>query len=293
MKLFTGSGVAIVTPFTENGVNYTVFKELVEFQLKNGTDAIIACGTTGEPPTMTAEEKRGVIECAVKTVAGRVPVIAGTGGNNTAKVIEDSLAAEALGADALLIVTPYYNKCTQGGLVAHFNAIADAVSLPIIIYNVPARTGMNVLPATLAELAKHPRIAAMKEASANIEQITEMVRLCPGLTFYSGNDDHVLPLLALGFQGVISVSANVIPKETHELVASFHAGDIARSRELQFAVNPLVKNLFTEVNPIPVKTALAMMGYDVGPLRLPLTPMSEGPKAALRKVMQEMGLIKG
>lgn len=291
MAIFSGSGVALVTPFTEDGLALDIYRELIEFQIAEGTDAIIACGTTGEPSTMTAEEKRAVIECAVKTVNGRVPVIAGTGGNNTKKVIEDSLAAKELGADALLVVTPYYNKATQNGMIEHYNMITRAVGLPVIIYNVPARTGLNMLPSTLYELSKNPLIAGMKEASANIEQITEMARLCPGLPFYSGNDDHIVPILSLGGLGVISVAANVAPRDTHDLVAAFHQGDIAKSRALQFKLNPLVKALFCEVNPIPVKTALSLMGYAVGPLRMPLTAMEEGNRENLRKSMQSYGLL--
>lgn len=291
MAIFSGSGVALVTPFTEDGLALDIYRELIEFQIAEGTDAIIACGTTGEPSTMTAEEKRAVIECAVKTVNGRVPVIAGTGGNNTKKVIEDSLAAKDLGADALLVVTPYYNKATQNGMIEHYNMITRAVGLPVIIYNVPARTGLNMLPSTLYELSKNPLIAGMKEASANIEQITEMARLCPGLPFYSGNDDHIVPILSLGGLGVISVAANVAPRDTHDLVAAFHQGDIAKSRALQFKLNPLVKALFCEVNPIPVKTALSLMGYAVGPLRMPLTAMEEGNRENLRKSMQSYGLL--
>ncbi len=289
--VFKGSGVAIVTPFTKDGVNIKAYCELIEFQLAEGTDAIIACGTTGEPSTMSADEKRQTIRRAVEVVNGRVPVIAGTGGNDTKKVIADSLAAKELGADALLIVTPYYNKATQGGMVEHYNMITREVGLPVIIYNVPARTGLNMLPNTLFELSKNPLIAGMKEASANIEQITEMARLCPDLPLYSGNDDHILPLLSLGGLGVISVLANVAPRDTHELVMAFLNGDIAKSRQLQFKVNPLVKQLFSEVNPIPVKTALELMGYDVGPLRMPLTPMTEGNKAKLVACMKEYGLI--
>lgn len=291
MSIFTGSGVALITPFDENGVNFTTLRKLIEFHIENFTDAIIVCGTTGEPSTMTEAEKADVIRFTVETVNKRVPVIAGTGGNNTVKVIADSLRAKELGADALLIVTPYYNKCTQDGLVAHFFAIADAAELPIIVYNVPGRTGVNVLPTTAKKLAANKYIVAIKEASANIEQITELARLCPELDLYSGNDDHIVPLLSLGGKGVISVLANVVPKETHELVASFLEGDLAKSRELQFKLNPLVKALFLEVNPIPVKSAMALLGYDVGGVRLPLTPYSASPLGTLKNEMTALGLL--
>jgi len=291
MSIFQGSAVAIITPFDETGINFDAFGRHINFLIENGTDAIVVCGTTGEPATMTESEKQSAIRFAVETVAGRIPVIAGSGGNNTAKVIADSKKAQELGADALLIVTPYYNKCTQDGLVAHFTAVAEAVELPIILYNVPGRTGVNIQPATLKRLAAVKNVAAIKEASGNIEQITEMARLCPELDFYSGNDDHVLPLLALGGKGVISVTANVCPKEVHEMVAAWFEGDIARCRELQFRLNPLTKALFGEVNPIPVKAAVGLLGFDAGVPRLPLTPLSEGPRANLVREMTALGLL--
>lgn len=295
MSIFTGSGVAIVTPFTDDGVNLDAFGKLIDFQIEQGTDAIIVCGTTGEPSTMTTKEKETAIGFAVEYVHSRVPVIAGTGGNNTAAVIEASRRAQALGADGLLIVTPYYNKCTQAGAIAHYNAVGDAVDLPIIVYNVPSRTGFNILPETLAKMAEHPNIAAMKEASANISQISEMVRLCGDkMDFYSGNDDHVFPLLALGFLGVISVVANVAPRDTHDMVAAYMDGDIAKSRALQFRLNPLVAALFTEVNPIPVKAGLNLMGFAMGDPRLPLTPLSAPNLEKLKKAMIDHGIqIKG
>lgn len=295
MSIFTGSGVAIVTPFSESGVNLDVFGRLIDFQIEQGTDAIIVCGTTGEPSTMTTQEKETLIGFAVEHVNGRVPVVAGTGGNNTAAVIQASKRAQVLGADALLIVTPYYNKCTQAGAVAHYTAVADAVDLPIIVYNVPSRTGLNILPETLLKMSEHPNIAAMKEASANITQITEMFRLCAdNMDFYSGNDDHIFPLLALGGKGVISVVANVAPRDTHELVATFMKGDIAASRALQFKLNPLVQALFTEVNPIPVKAALNLMGFAMGDPRMPLTPISQGNLEKLKTAMGNYGIqIKG
>lgn len=290
MSIFTGSGVAIVTPFTKEGINYTSFEKLIEYQIKEGTDAIVVCGTTGEPSTMSVEEKLSVMQFTVEKVQGRIPVIAGTGGNNTKTVIELSQKAESLGVDALLMVTPYYNKTTQKGLVEHFNAIADAVHLPIIIYNVPARTGLNMTPATLRELAQHRNIQAMKEASGNITQIVEMARICNGfIDMYSGNDDHVVPVLSVGGKGVISVVANIAPKDMHNLVEAFLSGHIDESVKLQFKINALVEVLFTEVNPIPIKTALNLIGFDVGELRLPLTSMSEPNLTLLKKRLFEYG----
>jgi len=291
-RVFTGSGVALTTPFTQDSINLSALGKLIEWQIESGSDALIACGTTGEPSTMTEEEKLEVIRFTVDTAAGRVPVIAGVGGNDTRETVAMSIKAQALGADGLLAVTPYYNKTTQRGLVAHFLAIAEAVELPIIIYNVPVRTGLNMLPETLCQLSQHPNICGMKEASADITQITEMMRLCgERIALYSGCDDHVLPLLSLGGQGVISVVADIAPREMHDLVATFLAGDTARSRELQFRLNPLTKQLFTEVNPIPVKTALRLMGYDMGPLRLPLVDMAEANLTNLTKAMKEFGLL--
>lgn len=292
MSIFTGSGVAIITPLLpDGGVNLDAFGKLIEFHIQEGTDAIIVCGTTGEPSTMSAEEKREAISFCVKQVNGRVPVVAGTGGNNTKQSIADSVAAQELGADALLLVTPYYNKCTQGGLVAHFFAVADAVNIPMILYNVPSRTGVNILPATMKKLSEHPRIVGIKEASADITQITETARLCPDIDLYSGNDDHVLSLLALGGKGVISVVANVAPRDTHEMVAAFLRGDIAESRRLQFKLNPLTASLFTEVNPIPVKAACGLLGFDVGEPRLPLTPITDANRVRLEGEMRALGLI--
>lgn len=291
MTLFQGSGVAIITPFDESGVNTAVFAELIERQIAGGTDAIIACGTTGEPSTMTEAEKVTAIKCAIETVRGRVPVIIGTGGNNTAKVIADCKRAQEMGADGLLLVTPYYNKCTQDGLAAHYKAAAEAVDLPMILYNVPGRTGVNLLPSTVAKLEGVKNIAAVKEASGNIEQITELARLCPWVDIYSGNDDHVVPLLALGGKGVISVTANVAPKEMHEMCAAWFEGDLERARALQFKLNPLTKLLFSEVNPIPVKAAMGLMGYSVGTPRLPLTPMTEGNLERLAAEMKRQGYL--
>lgn len=290
MSIFIGSGVALVTPFTDDGVNFDVLDQMIEFQIKGGTDALIVCGTTGEPSTMTAQEKRDTIKFSVERVKHRIPVIAGTGGNNTAEVIEQSVEAQRLGADALLIVTPYYNKTTQKGLVEHYTAVAQAVDIPIIIYNVPSRTGLNMTPATLEKLSHVKNIAGIKEASGNIVQVAEMARLCGDrIDIYSGNDDQVVPIMALGGKGVISVVANIAPRDTHDMVMKFIEGDIEGSRQLQFKLNPLIEALFAEVNPIPVKTALNLMGFNAGKLRMPLTDMSEANLALLKQRMIEYG----
>ena len=292
MSIFTGSGVAIITPFDETGVNAACYKQLIERQIAAGTDAIIACGTTGEPSTMTEAEKELAIATAIETAGKRVPVIIGTGGNNTQKCIADSQRAQKMGADGLLLVTPYYNKCTQDGLVAHYKAIAESVDLPIILYNVPGRTGVNLLPATVKKLEGVKNIVGVKEASANIEQITELARLCPHIDLYSGNDDHVVPLLGLGGKGVISVVANVAPAETHQMCQAWFDGNFDESRRLQFLLNPLTKLLFCEVNPIPVKAAMGLLGFDVGTPRLPLTPMTEANQEKLAAQMRAMGFIR-
>lgn len=292
MSIFEGSAVALVTPFTQDGVNYETLKSMLDFQLDNGTDALVICGTTGEPATMTKEEKHSVMKFAIDYVAGRRPVIIGTGGNNTAAVIEESLYAQSIGADALLIVTPYYNKCSQDGLVKHYLAVADAVDLPIIVYNVPGRTGVNVTPASLAKLAEHKNIVAMKEASGNISQIAEMARLTRGkIDLYSGNDDQIVPIMSLGGKGVISVTANIAPKQMHDLCAAYLAGDTKKACDMQLDLNPLNNAMFSDVNPIPVKTALNMMGFEAGPLRLPLSDMSAEGAAALKQVLQNYHLI--
>ena len=290
MSLFTGSGVAIITPFDDSGVNLACYEKLIDRQINLGTDAIIALGTTGEPSTMTESEKKEAIACAISTAAGRVPVIVGTGGNNTARVISDSKRAQEMGADGLLLVTPYYNKCTADGLVAHFAAVAESVDIPMIVYNVPGRTGVNILPATMKKLSGIKNVVGIKEASANIEQITETARLCPETDLYSGNDDHILPLLALGGKGVISVTANVCPKEMHDLCAAWFEGDIARCRAIQFMLNPLTKLLFSEVNPIPVKAVMNMLGFDAGVPRLPLTPLAEANAEKLSEKLLAMGI---
>lgn len=287
--LFTGCGTAISTPFDNNGVNLTEFERLVEFQINNGADALIVCGTTGEASTMTSEEKDLVISCAVKTSGGRIPIIAGTGGNNTSQVIQNSKKAEALGVDGLLIVTPYYNKCTQTGLVEHYTTIAKNTSLPIILYNVPSRTGVNILPKTCYELSKINNIVAIKEASGNLSQVAEIAHLCGNnLHIYSGNDDQVLPVLSLGGLGVISVLSNIKPKYTHDMVQKFLGGNINESIKLQLDALPLINALFCEVNPIPVKAALNYIGFNFGIPRLPLTKMSEEKEKLLIKEIEKL-----
>ncbi len=287
--LFTGCGTAIATPFNENGVNLEEFKKLVEFQIKEGVDSIIVCGTTGEASTMTEEEKITTIKCAVETANGKVPIIAGTDGNNTSQAIKMSKIAENLGVDGLLIVTPYYNKTTQAGLVEHYKAIASEVSLPIIIYNVPGRTGLNILPQTCLELSKIENIVAIKEASGNLSQVAEIANLCKdNLTIYSGNDDQILPVLSLGGKGVISVLSNIEPKLTHDMVDLFLQGKIEEAKDLQLRAIPLIKALFSEVNPIPVKEALNIIGYNFGIPRLPLVPMSEKGKEILKEEIYKL-----
>ena len=294
MSIFTGAGVAIVTPMNaDETVNYEKLGELLEEQIAGGTDAIIICGTTGESSTLDHEEHLEVIHYAIDKVAGRLPVIAGTGSNCTDTAIYLSTEAEKLGADALLLVTPYYNKATQKGLIKHYTRIAQSVKLPIILYNVPSRTGCNILPETAAYLAEHvENIVAIKEATGNISQITKLMRLVGDkMDLYSGNDDQVVPLMALGAKGVISVLSNVAPRQTHEIVASWMEGDIERSKELQLQALDLIDALFCEVNPIPVKTALNLMGKEVGPLRGPLCEMEEANLERLKKAMKEYGIL--
>lgn len=287
--LFKGCGTAISTPFDENGVNLKEFEKLIENQIQNKVDAIIVCGTTGESSTMTTEEKKQAIECAVKTANGRIPIIAGTGGNNTKQVIENSKLAESLGVDGLLIVTPYYNKCTQKGLIEHYKVIAQSVSLPIILYSVPSRTGVNIEPKTCLELSKIENIVAIKEASGNISQVAEIAHLCgDDLHIYSGNDDQILPILSLGGLGVISVLSNVKPEYTHNIVQNFFDGDIQKATKMQLDALPLIKALFSEVNPIPVKAALNIQGYNFGIPRLPLTPMTAEKMEVLKQALNKI-----
>lgn len=293
MGLFTGSGVALVTPFKDGKVDFEKLEEILNWHVEQGTDAIVICGTTGESSTLTDEEHKAAIKFTVEKINGRIPVVAGTGSNDTAYAIQLSQYAEQVGADALLIVTPYYNKTTQKGLITHFNAIADNVSIPIILYNVPGRTGVNILPKTLAELAKNPKIVGVKEASGDISQVAEISRLVPEHFYiYSGNDDMIVPLMSLGGSGVISVVANVAPRDTHNMVEKFIDGDIKGACQLQLSMKPLIDALFIEVNPIPVKTAMNLMGFEMGDLRLPLVDMEEDNLKILKTRLADYGLIK-
>ncbi|CEN87858.1 4-hydroxy-tetrahydrodipicolinate synthase [Paraclostridium sordellii] len=288
--LFKGSGVALVTPFNEDGVDFEKLGELIEYHIENNTDALIVCGTTGESTTMSDEEQFAVIDFTVKKVNKRIPVIAGTGSNDTMHSVYLCQEAEKLGADGLLVITPYYNKTNQRGLKLHFETIAASTELPIILYNVPGRTGVNIKPSVIAELAKIENIVAVKEASGDIAQVAEIARLVPeGFAIYSGNDDSILPLLSLGGVGVISVVANICPKETHDLVEKFLNGDVKGSRDLQLGMKALIDKLFIEVNPIPVKTAMNILGFEVGDLRLPLAPMEENNLKALRDELVNYG----
>lgn len=292
--VFVGSGVALITPFKEDlSVNFDVLGELVEFQIANETDAILACGTTGEAAAMDDKEHLSVIEYVVKKVNGRVPVIAGTGSNDTRHGIELCKEAANLGADALLTVTPYYNKTSQRGLIKHFNLMADASDVPMIIYNVPSRTGLNVLPETMAELAKHKNIVGIKEASGNLSQVAKLASLCGDeITIYSGNDDQNVPILSLGGKGTISVLANVAPKKSHDMIVSFLEGDTETAKKLQLEAIALIDALFIETNPIPVKKACELMGMNPGPLRLPLYEISEKNLEILKKEMTNYGLLR-
>lgn len=292
--IFTGAGIAIITPMNADGsINYQGLGDLIENQIANGTDAIIICGTTGEASTMTDEEHLECIRFAVEKTAGRIPVIAGTGSNDTRYAIELSKEAEAVGVDGLLLVTPYYNKTTQRGLIAHFTAIADAVNVPIILYNIPGRTGVNMEVATVKELAEHRNIAAIKEASGNISYAAKLIAACgDNIDVYSGNDDMVVPLVSLGGKGVISVASHVIPKQMHDMVQYCLDNNFAEATKLQIEYLDLINSLFIEVNPIPVKEALNMMGVNVGPCRMPLYEMSDEHKAVLRASLEKHGLIK-
>ncbi|MFR0987137.1 4-hydroxy-tetrahydrodipicolinate synthase [Frisingicoccus sp.] len=293
MAIFTGAGVAIVTPMHQDGtVNYDKLGELIEFQIANHTDSIIITGTTGEASTLSEEEHVECIRFAVEKVAKRIPVIAGTGSNCTETAIYLTKEAEKAGADGALVVTPYYNKATQKGLVQHFGMIAKNTSLPMILYSVQSRTGVNILPQTVAELrSTYENVVAVKEASGNISQVADIMQMTQGdIDVYSGNDDQIVPILSLGGKGVISVLSNVCPQETHDIVARFLDGDVAGSRELQLRALPLIHALFCEVNPIPVKTAMNLMGMEAGPLRLPMTPMEEANKARLIQAMKDFGI---
>ena len=295
MSIFKGAVVAIVTPMKENGeVNYEKFAEMIEFQIANGTDAIIVCGTTGESSTLTHEENLDVIKDCTEKVAGRIPFVAGTGSNCTETAVYLSREAEKYGVDGLLLVSPYYNKATQNGLYTHFKTIAESVKLPIILYNVPSRTGCNILPDTVIRLCHDvENIVGVKEASGNLSQIARLAAKAKGtVDIYSGNDDQIVPILSLGGKGVISVLSNVAPKETHEICAKYFEGDVEGSRDLQLRAMDLCDALFCEVNPIPVKKALNLMGMEAGSLRLPLTEMEEANAAKLEKAMREFGILK-
>lgn len=291
--VFVGAATAIITPFKNGEVDYEAYARLIDWQIENGISAIVAAGTTGEGSTLTDAEHKEVIRFTVEKVAGRVPVIAGTGSNDTAYAIELTKYACEVGADAMLVVSPYYNKATQNGLIKSFSAIADASTKPIILYNVPSRTGCNITPKTAAELAKHPNIVAIKEASGNISQIAELAALTKGeLDIYSGNDDQIVPVMSLGGKGVISVLSNLMPKETDDICKNFLSGKLDDALKTQLELLPLINALFCEVNPIPVKAAMAAMGFGENSLRLPLTEMEKDNEEKLLALMREQGLIK-
>ncbi len=286
--IFTGAGVAIVTPFTETGIHFKELGRMIDDQIANGTDAIVITGTTGESATMTDEEHRAAIKFAVDHVKGRVPVIAGTGSNETSYAVELTQYAEKVGADGALVVTPYYNKCTQNGLVRHYTMIADQSNIPLVLYDVPSRTGVSIKPETYAKLAKHPRIVAVKEANGDLSSILRLRHACGDeLAVYSGNDDQILPILSLGGKGVISVLSNVAPRQTHDICRLYFDGKVQEAAKLQIELSDLIDALFCEVNPIPVKAAMRLLGYEAGPLRMPLTDPEpahlEQIKAALKK----------
>lgn len=293
MAIFTGAGVAVVTPFNKDeSINYDRLDELIDYHCSHGTDSIIICGTTGESATMTEEEHIECVKFTIDRAKGRIPVIAGTGSNCTRTAIDMSKEAADYGADGLLLVTPYYNKATQSGLIAHYTAVAKEAKAPIIMYSVASRTGCNIEPATVAALVKDvENIVGIKEASGNISQVAKIMEMTDGkVDLYSGNDDQIVPLLSLGGIGVISVLSNVAPQETHDICEKFFKGDIAGSRKLQLRALPLVEQLFCEVNPIPVKRAMALMGMDCGPLRMPLTQISAEHEKALSKAMRDFGI---
>jgi 4-hydroxy-tetrahydrodipicolinate synthase len=292
MSLFRGSGVAIVTPFTEQGVDFEKLGKLIEWHITNKTDAIIVCGTTGEASTMSEEERKATIKYVVQTVNKRVPVIAGTGSNNTASSVKMSKWAESIGVDGLLVITPYYNKTSQKGLIAHFGEVAKNVNIPIILYNVPGRTGMNILPKTLKSLCQFDNIIAIKEASGDMSQIAQYKALCGDrIDIYSGNDDQIIPILALGGAGVISVLANILPAQVHDICQHFFNKELDKALELQLETLSLTNALFIETNPIPVKTAMNLMGLGVGNLRLPLVEMSDNNLNVLKAELKNLGLI--
>ena len=290
--IFKGAGVAIVTPFNDDGINFDELGKLIDYQIENSTDAIIIAGTTGESATMSDEEHKEIIKFAVERVNKRVPVVAGTGSNDTAYAIQLSQYAESVGADALLVVTPYYNKCTQNGLVAHYTKIADSVNIPIITYNVPSRTGVNIKPETYKKLSEHPRIVATKEANGDLSSVVRTKKLCgDDLEIYSGNDDQIVPILSLGGKGVISVLSNVAPKDTHLICQLYFEGKVEASAKLQIDYSDLVDALFCEVNPIPVKCALKLQGWNVGKLRMPLIEIETQNLEKVRVALKVHGLI--
>lgn len=290
--IFKGCGTALATPFNDSGVNFEVFEEMIEEQISNGVDALIVCGTTGESSTMAEKEKKDTIKFVVDIVRKRIPVIAGTGSNNTMQAIAMTKYAEEIGADGSLIVTPYYNKTTQAGLVEHYKEIAKSTSLPIIVYNVPSRTGVNILPETFLELSKIENIVAVKEASGNISQVAKIKELCKdNLEIYSGNDDQIIPILSLGGIGVISVLSNIMPKFTHEMCINYLNGNTIKALDMQLKSLSLINNLFSEVNPIPVKYALKLIGFDFGKPRLPLVELSDKNKSIIEKEMKKLNLI--
>lgn len=289
--IFKGAATALITPLNENGIDFENFGRLIDWQIEQGIDALVICGTTGEASTLNDAEHKEAIRFAAERINGRVPMIAGTGGNDTAYAVELTKYACEVGADACLVVTPYYNKATQNGLVKMFTTIADASTKPIILYNIPSRTGVNIAPETFVKLADHPLIAAVKEASGNISQCVKIMQLVGDkIDMYSGNDDQIVPLMSIGGSGVISVLSNVLPKETSELCKKFFEGDVKGSAEMQFKYLPLINALFSEVNPIPVKAAMAKMGFGENYLRLPLTPMEEAHAVVLYSEMRKLGL---
>lgn len=294
MTIFEGAGVALVTPFKANGdVNYDKLEEILEEQIAGGTDAIVICGTTGEASTMSPEEHLSVIKYGCEVVKGRIPVVAGTGSNCTREAVYMSQKAEEVGADGVLLVTPYYNKATQNGLIAHFTTIAEAIKIPALLYHIPGRTGVTMKPETIVSLCKNvPNIVGVKEASGNFSSIATMMNMADGcIDVYSGNDDQIVPLLSMGGKGVISVLSNVAPKQTHDICQKFFDGDVKGSLQMQLDAIPLVSALFSEVNPIPVKAAMNMMGKEVGPLRLPLTEMEDAHKEVLKQAMKSYGIL--
>ena len=291
-NLFYGCGTALVTPFKGNRIDFDAMEALIDWQLDSGADALVVLGTTGEPSTISGSERPAIIECAAARCAHRAPLIVGTGSNDTRRAVAQSEQAQRLGADALLVVTPYYNKASRAGLIGHYNAVADAVDIPIIMYNVPGRTGVNLDADTVAELAKHPNLCAVKEASGSLRQMTDLARTCgDGVAVYCGNDDQVPPAMALGARGVISVAANIIPGAMHDMVLSALNGDMKRCREAQVKYLPLIRRLFDEVNPIPVKAALAMLGRIEDTLRLPLCPLDGEKREQLRRELKRMELV--